>query len=493
MKRIVPFVVAGILAAGSHMPFSAASAALSSEQIVSGLNRPVYLAAPDGDARLFIVEQRGVIRIYENGALVTDPFLDIDSLVAAVSGNSEQGLLGLAFDPDFANNDRFFVYYTNTSGNTVIARYEVESGNPNKAAHSSAAILFTHDQPFSNHNAGWIDFGPDGYLYFGLGDGGSAGDPGNRAQNTGNLLGKILRIDASTIPYTVPADNPFVGNGSVLDEIWAIGVRNPWRCSFDRTTGDLWIGDVGQGVWEEVDFQSASSIGGENYGWRLMEGLHCYDPPSGCEPDTLDLPIHEYSHSFGCSVIGGYVYRGAEVPELFGKYLFSDFCGAPFWTLERIDDTTAVVTDVASEVNPTFAINSPSSFGEDGFGELYIVNRGGGTTGGAIWKVIADPTSVGESPSFPDAFRLGRITPNPAAGSMRFEISLDKPGPVEVSVYDVSGRLVRSLPFEQRSAGDRLLEWDGRDDSGREVSSGAYFVRVESEGRRVTRRVNVVR
>ncbi len=261
MRKRIPSAL-GVVLLLTFAGFTEAPADVTSELIVSGLNRPIYVTAPPGDGRLFIVEQRGQILIYESGALLTEPFLDIDSITHNISSLSEQGLLGLAFDPDFSNNRFFYVHYSANSGLTTIARYEVLGTDANKADHSSAQIIFTQFQPFANHNGGWIDFGPDGYLYVGLGDGGSGSDPGNRGQNGATLLGKMLRLDASTVPASIPASNPFVGNGNVLDEIWALGLRNPWRCSFDRLTGDFWIGDVGQNEFEEVDFQLASSAGG---------------------------------------------------------------------------------------------------------------------------------------------------------------------------------------------------------------------------------------
>jgi glucose/arabinose dehydrogenase len=271
--------------------------AIGTERIATGLNRPVFVTAPDGDERLFIVEQRGVIKILKEGVVQTPPFLDIDHKVPDITGNDERGLLGLAFHPDFAANREFFINYTNLQSDTVIARYIVSATKPDSALLDSEEIVLLIDQPFQNHNGGTLLFGPnDGYLYIGMGDGGSAEDPGNRAQDDFTLLGKMLRIDVDGgSPYAIPPDNPFVEEPP-LDEIWAKGLRNPYRWSFDRLTGDLYVADVGQYAWEEIDFDSADSPGGRNYGWRRMEGNHCFNPPSDCNDGTLVLPIHEYSH-----------------------------------------------------------------------------------------------------------------------------------------------------------------------------------------------------
>ena len=294
--------------------------AIKAEPVITGLSSPVGIThAGDGSGRLFIVLQGGRIVIFDGVKILSSPFLDITSVV---SSGGERGLLGLAFHPNYVGNGSFYVNYTNTAGDTVIARYSV-SANPNQADPTSADILLTIPQPFSNHNGGQLHFGPDGYLYIGIGDGGSGGDPQNNGQDLGTLLGKILRIDVDKgPPYAIPPDNPFFGPGDgALDEIWAWGLRNPWRFSFDRLTGDMFIGDVGQNSWEEVDFQPASSAGGENYGWRLMEGNSCYNPATNCNDSTLTLPILVYDHTVGCSVTGGYRYRGSKNPALDGFYL----------------------------------------------------------------------------------------------------------------------------------------------------------------------------
>jgi len=377
----------GELLAGGPVP-------MSTRRIALGLQRPLLAVAPDGDyEHLFIVEQRGRIRVYDmvSATLLPTPFLDIDSLIGGgTSGGDERGLLGLAFHPNYLTNGEFFVYYTNNSGTTTVSRYEVSTTNPNIADSSTAQILLTVSQPYSNHNGGMIAFGPnDGYLYIGLGDGVSANDPGNRAQNTGQLLGKLLRIDVdSGFPYGIPATNPFVGPGNPLDEIWAIGLRNPWRFSFDRETGDLWIGDVGQYAREEIDFVSATSTGGENYGWRCTEGNGCTGL-SGCtcNGSTLTPPIYTFLHSSGnCSVTGGYCYKGCAMPAMHGTYFFGDYCSNQIWSFQYNGSSITNFQTRTNELNPpgTPAISSISGFGEDAFGEVYVCDL----FGGEVFKIV---------------------------------------------------------------------------------------------------------
>lgn len=323
--------------------------------VTSNLERPVDLQ-PDGSGRLYIIEKPGRIRILENGQLLDQPFLDINDRVG--SNGNEQGLLGLVFHPQYAQNGRFFVNYTDNNGDTVIARYQVSS-DPNIADANSEVQLLGVDQPFPNHNGGVLAFGPDGYLYAGLGDGGSAGDPFGNAQKTDTLLGKILRIDVdSAEPYSVPADNPF-GN-----EIWAYGLRNPWRMSFDKSTGDLYIGDVGQNVWEEIDYLPAGSPGGTNFGWDFREGAHEYED-SG--PAGMVDPIAEYSHQEGgCSVTGGFVYRGS-MPEWNGIYLYGDYCTGFIWGL--------IQTNGGWQKQQLFDVDvTITSFGQDEAGEIYLLS-----------------------------------------------------------------------------------------------------------------------
>lgn len=360
---------------------AAPSVAISLTPRATGLNSPVDLAATPqaGDSRLFIVEQSGRIRIMRNsGSLLRRPFLDIQD---RVSSGSERGLLGLAFHPDYAANGYFYVNYTNLSGDTTISRFSV-SGSRNLADPNSEQILLVVDQPFANHNGGDLAFGPDGYLYIALGDGGSGGDPLNNSQNIDSLLGKILRIDVDGgAPYAIPADNPFVGLPGA-DEIWAYGLRNPWRISFDRQTGDFFIADVGQSAREEIDFQAAGSAGGANYGWRCYEGTQAYNL-SGCNPDpgVYDFPAHEYTHSEGCAITGGFVYRGALYPTLAGHYFFADYCSGTIWALLPDGMGGWTLTDHGA------LLSSPTTFGENAKGELFVADAASGT----VYAVTAAP------------------------------------------------------------------------------------------------------
>ncbi|MBI1259312.1 MAG: glucose dehydrogenase [Chloroflexi bacterium] len=342
--------------------------------VVSGLNRPLYLTgAGDNSGRLFVVEQGGKIWILKDGQKSADPFLDVSSLLSRdvfSGGYSERGLLGLAFSPDFKNNGIFFIDYDDTNGNTVIARYHVSADNPDLADPSSATTFLTQQQPYANHNGGQLAFGPDGYLYIAFGDGGSAGDPQNHAQDLSTWLGKILRIDVSGDSYTVPADNPFVNTQGAQPEIWAYGLRNPWRFSFDKQTGDLYIGDVGQNQWEEVDFQPAGDKGGENYGWNLYEGLHPYS--GAAAPTNMTLPVAEYAHTNGIAITSGYVYRGTKLPDLVGAYFYGDYGTGTIWSLYR--DASA---QWQSNVFIKNSGSTISSFGQGDDGELYIANYGG--------------------------------------------------------------------------------------------------------------------
>jgi len=285
--------------------------------------------AGDGSGRLFVTGKSGVIWVVADGDIRRTPFLDISDLVD--SGPSERGLLSVAFDPDFSRNGFFYVNYTSKAGDgdTVIARYHTADWQELDPATGEEILRI--DQPAANHNGGQLQFGPDGYLYIGMGDGGSAGDPWDNAENLDALLGKILRIKVSGEDgYAIPATNPFLGRDDVCPEIWAYGLRNPWRFSFDRKTGDLYIADVGQNLWEEIDFQPAGGPGGDHYGWNTMEGSHCYDPPENCDASGKVLPVWEYPHPEGCSVTGGYVYRGQLYPQLQGVYFYADFCRGGF-------------------------------------------------------------------------------------------------------------------------------------------------------------------
>ncbi|MDZ4865039.1 MAG: PQQ-dependent sugar dehydrogenase [Gemmatimonadota bacterium] len=342
--------------------------------VISGMSSPVLLTAPPGDlTRLFIVEQSGAIRIIKNGTLLSTAFLTLSD---SISTGSEQGLLGLAFAPDYASSGRFYVSYTNkhgplAAGTSLIERYTV-SGNADIANAASGQRLLTLDDPYDNHNGGMIAFGPDGYLYYGMGDGGGGGDPLNSGQDRTDLFASMLRLDVSgSGPYTIPASNPYATHPSFRHELWNHGLRNPWRWSFDRQTGDLYIGDVGQGAHEEIDVQLASSGGGENYGWRSMEGFSCYGA-SSCNQTGLTLPKLDYDHSQGCAVTGGYVYRGSAT-SLRGRYLYADYCGG--W-VRSFRFAGGAATDQRDE--PALAPGGNiTSFGEDAAGEVYVLTQGG--------------------------------------------------------------------------------------------------------------------
>jgi glucose/arabinose dehydrogenase len=339
------------------------------EPVISGLDHPVLATnAGDGSGRIFIVQQTGQILILKGTTLNATPFLDVSGLITNPAGG-EQGLLGLAFDPNYSTNGNFFITYTDKTdvGNDILERFHV-SANADIADSNSGQIVLSVTEPFENHNGGNIAFGPDGFLYFGLGDGGNGGDPQGNGQNTNTLLGKLLRLDVSSLPYSIPSGNPFTGAG-VKHEIWSYGLRNPWRFSFDKSTGDLYVGDVGQGAEEEIDFQAAGAAGGQNYGWNSREGNLCYATctiPSGYVP-----PVSVYTHSDGCAVTGGYVYRGTQFPALQGVYLFSDYCSGTLWGMYK-NSSNQWVKKAIMETG-----YNVSSFGEDEAGELYIVDLGG--------------------------------------------------------------------------------------------------------------------
>ena len=342
----------------------------------SGLSKPVFLATShDGTSRLFIVEQTGRIKIMKDGRIRSTPFL---SLAGKVATGTEQGLLGLAFHPEFTTNRKLYVNFTNIAGDTEIREYKVYKSNRSLVNPRTGRTILAIDQPFANHNGGMLAFGPDGYLYIGMGDGGGGGDPGNRAQDTSSLLGKILRIGVnSTSPglqYRIVPSNPFVGVAG-RDEIWQLGLRNPWRWSFDRATHHLWVGDVGQGAWEEVDHAAATAAGpgkGINWGWNVLEGTHCYPPStSSCDASGKTGPLLEYDHTGRCSITGGYVYRGTEIPVLRGGYVFGDFCSGEIWV------AAANASAPASKVRLLDTSLAISSFGETGTGELYVVDLNG--------------------------------------------------------------------------------------------------------------------
>lgn len=399
----VPFSATVAFAALLALPAGGATT-LSVVQVASGIARPVWVGSPPGDPRLFIVEQRGAdnrgrIKILKDGAVLPTPFL----VTAVLPTGNEQGLLGLAFAPDFATSGVFYINYNTTGGGTTrIARHRVSMGNPDRAD-SVGEVFLSIPQPFSNHNGGWLGFGPDGYLYIPTGDGGDGGDPGDRAQDLSTLLGKVLRIDVSgPTGYTVPPDNPYVGQAGALPEIWAIGLRNPYRCSFDRETQDFIIADVGQIAWEEVNFAPYPNLGRKaNYGWRCWEGNHTYDdskttPCPACDDlGCFHFPAYEYGHTLGrCSVTGGYVYRGCLIPDLRGTYFFADYCGAQIYTGRF--NASGVLTGVVDRnaelaLGTPYTLNSIVAFGEDAEGEMYLCDLGG-----QVYKIIPR-TAVAET------------------------------------------------------------------------------------------------
>lgn len=351
------------------------------ELVADGLDSPLYLTAPLGDERLFIVEQAGTIRIIEDGVLLPDPFLDIRG---RVESGGEQGLLGLAFHPAYAANGWFYVNYTDNDGDTRIERYQV-TADPYVADPGSAELVLAIEQPEANHNGGMITFGPDGALYVATGDGGGGGDPQGNGQDLSSLLGKLLRLDVDTRePYAIPLNNPFIGVAGAREEIWAYGLRNPWRFSFDRVGDRLYIADVGQGSWEEVNAVPATRPG-VNYGWNVMEGMHCFNA-SSCNTEGLTLPVLEYANAGdACSITGGYVYRGDAIPELRGHYFYADFCAGWIRSFRLAGDgvTEQQEWDVGD-------IGSVLSFGEDAASELYVLTRG--DQGGRVFRFVRSVT-----------------------------------------------------------------------------------------------------
>lgn len=418
------------------------------QSFASGFTRPLEIVN-SGDDRLFVVEQRGLIKILNpNGATNATPFLDLTGMVA--TGN-EQGLLGLVFHPNYTSNGYFYTNHTNTSGTTVITRYSVDSSNPNIANTSSATVLLTIVQPYTNHNGGTLKFGPDGYLYIGMGDGGSGGDPENRAQNINDLLGKILRIDVNSgSPYSIPSSNPYVGVAG-SDEIWAIGLRNPWKFSFDKTTGNLWIADVGQNNVEEINVAPASDSG-LNYGWRCYEGDVAYNT-TGCPSQTsMKFPLKSINHSTGaCSITGGYVYNGTQYPNFKGLYFFTDYCNPQIGMLSSNGNLV---------MSQAFSNNNFSSFGEDKNGELYIAAINSGT----IYKIVDSTLSTA-------AFDQAQfaIYPNPANSEIIIQNS-DKNYPTEVILFDIEGKMLLKQKTENKKVNKIQIE---------HLSKGFYVVTVK--------------
>ena len=386
MKKIIVCLIPFILFAEER---------LSSILIADGFKKPVFVTSYPNDSRLlYVVEQAGVIKIIKNGKKIKTPFFDINkNVVDPIRPGDERGLLGFAFHPNHINNRKFYINYMNNDGYTIVSEFSVDSKLV--ANHQSERILFKLKQPYRNHNGGDIQFGPDGYLYISIGDGGKAGDPLNAGQDLNTLLGKIIRINVDEKPYGIPKSNPFYGQKDKRSEIWAWGLRNVWRFSFDKKTGDIYYGDVGQNKWEEINFEPASSKGGMNFGWRIMEANHCYDPKENCPQKGLTKPIIEYpndanymmilgggsqTNTEGCSVTGGYVYRGKNIKFMNGIYVFGDYCSGNIWTTNVENGIAKNFKNRTEEINigggefTTYI----SSFGQDANGEIYIVDYNGG-------------------------------------------------------------------------------------------------------------------
>lgn len=518
---------------------SFAQNAIQLEVYSSGFSQPVDIANA-GDERLFVVEKAGFIRIIDGaGNRLPQPFLDIDARVNSIA--SERGLLGLAFHPDYQNNGYFYVNYTNNDGDTRISRFSRSASGPNEADPNSELILLEVDQPYSNHNAGDLNFGPDGYLYFGMGDGGLGGDPLNSGQTRLSLLGKMLRIDVDNgNPYAIPPGNPFADDDFTADEIWALGLRNPWRFSFDRLTGDMWIADVGQDSWEEIDFQPASSTGGENYGWRCYEGFAPYNT-NNCGPaGEYTPPIHAYanSNSVGCSVTGGFVYRGEAFPALYGKYIYADYCSGRFWSLEPDGQGGWVNTELINTTNSEFV-----TFGEDKSGELFV----GGIGSGNIFRIkvncaalpVPEISAEDNVLSAPEGYQsyqwllggqpleganeaaftalesgsysvqvvdgngcalvsepiavtvnsledLGlqslSVSPNPFESRFRLEFTAAAPGSYRIRLQNPEGRVVWERSSRAVQSFSELAELPG-------LPAGAYLLILEKDGRQLVRRL----
>ncbi|MEM7164658.1 MAG: PQQ-dependent sugar dehydrogenase [Planctomycetota bacterium] len=393
MKRAV-YLLATVAVLSAAAP-AQLEAQMSTVQVASGLNDPLYVTAPPGDhKRLYIVEQDGAIKIMDmiTGNMLPGVFVDLNTAVN--SGANERGLLGMAFHPDFATNGYFFVHYTNNNGTSVVRRLTADINDPTTVVAGSSTLIWSATQPASNHNGGMIAFSPTelaNNLYIGLGDGGGGGDTYNTSQNLNSPLAKILRIDVDgPAPYGIPADNPSQTGmlTTTVPETWVYGLRNPWRFSFDQLTGDMYIGDVGQGTWEEIDFIAASSPGGINFGWVCREGAHCFGSfPGQCSCTTASLvdPIWEYSHSDGCSITGGEVYRGLAIPALNGHYFYADYCSNKIWSFNYTSGTVSAFAERTAQLDPPGfqSITTITSFGRDAAGEIYICDRGG-----EIYKMI---------------------------------------------------------------------------------------------------------
>ena len=441
-------------------------------------NRPVDLQAAPGDARrLFVVEQAGVIRVFENTSSVTSSRIFLDIRDRVDDSSTEMGLLGLAFHPDFRQNGYFYVNYTaGGPRRTVIARFQVSPTDSNQADPDSEFILLSFNQPYGNHNGGQLVFGPDGYLYIATGDGGSGGDPQGNAQNRKNLLGNILRIDVNqtsgNLNYAIPADNPFVGNNQgYREEIYAYGLRNPWRFSFDPETGWLWCADVGQNRLEEINLIKK----GGNYGWNIMEGSECFNS-TDCDRTGLELPIWEYDHSRGDrSITGGFVYRGSRVPELVGAYIYGDFVSGRIWAL-RYDGQNEPQNELLLDTNLYI-----SSFGIDARQELYIC-----AFDGYIYRFKATVTGVQNGTSnLPREHRLIGNFPNPFNPETEIVFQLAQDAEARIEIWNLMGQRLATLVEGFMSAGTHRVRWHGQDARNHPLPSGIYLYRLVVNGKPV--------
>lgn len=433
--------------------------------------QPVDIQHPcDGSNRLFVVSQPGIIYLFENNnnTSVKKVFLDIRDKVLF---GGEQGLLGLAFHPDYKNNGFFYINYTTSNPRrSVVSRFKVSNNDPDVADRNSELVLLTVEQPYSNHNGGQTSFGPDGYLYISFGDGGSGGDPQNYAQNLRSLLGKILRIDVNktsgNLNYSIPDDNPYKGNTNGLrEEIYAWGLRNVWRFSFDNATNNLWAADVGQNAWEEINIIEK----GKNYGWRIMEGNHCFNPPNNCNTTNLTMPIWEYGRNSqgGYSVTGGFVYRGPSASELSGKYIYGDFVSGNIWALEMNGN------NVSNQLLFS-TTHSISTFGIDERNELYFANY----NTGKLYKFRGTTTKVGSN-YLPGEYRLFQNFPNPFNPTTNISFSIPRESFVSLKVYDSLGNEVAILIDELMSAGYHNVQFSGE---GNNLASGIYFYTIMVTG-----------
>jgi glucose/arabinose dehydrogenase len=445
---------------------------------------PVFLThSGDGTNRIFVVQQTGRIIVFPNDSTITTSNVFLDVSPKIVSGG-EQGLLGLAFHPNFSSNRYFYIYYTKTgTGDVVISRFTRSVADPNKADSTSELVLLTiPHSTYSNHNGGCLMFGQDGYLYAGVGDGGSGGDPDNNGQNTNVLLAKILRIDVNNPSggnnYGIPPTNPYAGGGG-RPEIFCIGMRNPWRFSQDPVTGIIYIGDVGQNIWEEVDIMT----NGGNYGWRIMEGFHCYNPPNGCDTTGLKKPIKEYNHSGnGCSITGGYVYRGSRVPALIGNYIYGDYCSTNIWRLKYVNGT---VTEDAVVIPTALPPNTFSSFGVDQNNELYFCCL---STPGAIYRFIIQPIGITGSSTILDGYALDQNFPNPFNPTTEIHYTIAKNEFVNLTIFNPLGEKIKVLVNENKPAGNYTVSWDAA-----ALPSGVYFYVIKASDFSFSRKMVLVK